>query len=357
MKNAVVALVLALTLVPAEAQDGGRAFAPAVAGLIDEVIVPQYARFTEAAEAEKAAVADLCAAPDAARLAEARAGFLTVLGAFSRVEMFRFGPAREDNRIERLFFWPDRRGRGLRQIQGVIAKMDETASTPDTLKDKSVAVQGLPALEFALFGTGADDDLMAPAGFRCRYARAVTVAIADVAAALEADWRGPFARLMASAGPDNAVYRTHGEALQDILQAAAEEIEMVRDLKLGVALGDGPDDAKPKTMPFWRSGGALVAIAGNVAGVRALMAPPLRAVLDADDVWARSLDFELELVDRALGGLIEDGRPFEEIVTDPQSHRQLAYAQFPLAGAHTVLAQRFPAELGFVAGFNAMDGD
>ncbi len=64
------------------------------------------------------------------------------------------GPAREDNRFERLFFWPDRRGRGLRQVQGILAEEDETATDPATLYQKSVAVQGLLALDFVLSGEG-----------------------------------------------------------------------------------------------------------------------------------------------------------------------------------------------------------
>ncbi|WMS43037.1 imelysin family protein [Acuticoccus sp. MNP-M23] len=357
MKTAVLAAMVALAVSPALAQEGGgRAFAPAVAGLIETVIVPQYARFTEAAKAEAALVADLCAAPDEARLAAARDGFLASLTAFSQVEMFRFGPAREDNRIDRLFFWPDRRGRGLRQIQGLIAEADETAATAETLKVKSVAVQGLPALEFVLFGTGAKD-LLAPGSFRCRYGSAIAATIVDVAGALEADWRGPFAALMEDAGPNNPVYRNHGEALQDILQAAAEQIEMVKDLKLGASIGDSPDDAHPKRIPFWRSGGALPALEGNVAGVDALLAPPLVEVLNADDVWLQSVRFELELVHRTLAALIADGRPFGELATDAEGHRRMAYAAHPLAGAHTILAVRIPGELGFVAGFNAMDGD
>ncbi len=357
MKSALVAAVVVLAAMPAFAQDGkGRAFAPAVSGLVETVIVPQYAAFTAAAETEVAAMADLCAEPGEAAIGAAREGFLEALAAFSRVEMFRFGPAREDNRIERLFFWPDRRGRGLRQIQGVIAEADESAATVETLKAKSVAVQGLPALEFVLFGTGAED-LMEPDGFRCRYGSAIAAAIVDVAAALEADWRGPFAELMETAGPDNGVYQTHGEALQDILQAAAEQIEMVKDLKIATSIGESPEDAEPKRIPFWRSGGALIALKGNVDGVAALLAPPLAAVLDENDVWLKSLRFELELVDRALTALMEKDLPFEELATGKDGHRLLAYTEQPLAGAHRILAQRIPEELGFVAGFNAMDGD
>ena len=54
----------------------------------------------------------------------------------------------EDNRFERVLFFPDRKSTGLKQVQAALAKPEDSVTTMETLKDKSVAMQGLGALEF-----------------------------------------------------------------------------------------------------------------------------------------------------------------------------------------------------------------
>src|SRR5690554_5247554 len=116
-----LALAVALAAAPAAAQEGAPitppsplAFAPVVDQLIDRVIVPGYEALDDAAADAEAATGALCAAPGTDSLARARDAFGALAVAWSGVEMFRIGPAREDNRYERIFFWPDRKGVGLR---------------------------------------------------------------------------------------------------------------------------------------------------------------------------------------------------------------------------------------------------
>lgn len=355
----IAALIVMLAAGPAVAQDadeGGHAFRPVVESLIAEVIVPAHAAFGAAAASEVDTVAALCAGPSAGRLASAREGFLSLADAFSRIEMFRFGPAREDNRIERLFFWPDRRGRGLQQVQGVLADEDESAASPDTLYAKSVALQGLPALEFVLFGTGSDA-LADEAGFRCRYAESIARVVAGIAAALEAEWRGPFAALVAEAGPDSPAYRSHGEAFQDIIQAAAEQLEIINLYKIGPVLGDTPEAARPRRAPFWRSGATLPTILANLEGVGALLTDDVAALLGEDGELVPSAHFELRQAAGLLTPVADHPSGFEQAARSPDGQRRMVAARYPIDGAHAILAERVPTALGLIAGFNAMDGD
>src|SRR5690606_25449867 len=99
----------------------------------------------------------LCRDPSQDNLDAARAGFAALVGAWSQAEIIQFGPITEDNRSERILFWPDRKSIGLKQVQAAIADHDESATDPDRISGKSVAMQGLGALDFILFGTGSDD--------------------------------------------------------------------------------------------------------------------------------------------------------------------------------------------------------
>lgn len=359
MMRIALALLVLLQAPLALAQEGAPAFRPAVERAIEKAVLPAYAGLSEAATATESAVQMLCAAPSADRLMEARAAFRALVAAFSRVEPYRFGPAREDNRFERLFFWPDPRGRGLRQVQAVILGEDETATDIASLRGKSVAVQGLPALDVVLSGTGSETLADAPAAFRCRYATAIAGAIRMTAEAVEAGWRGAdgFARLMLDAGPDNPVYRNHGEAVQDFLQAASEQLQLTRDMKLAPVLGGGPADARPRLAPFWRSGAALEAIAGNLEGVGQLAEALDLATLvpDGGEGLASNLSFELSQARRAVASAA--AVPLQEAVSDEEMHARLAYALVPLGSAIRILDERAPAALGLVAGFNSLDGD
>jgi len=368
---AVVAAVLSALAWPAAAEEGDPApvapriaFRPAVEHAVDAVILPGYATLAAAAADEAPLLAALCGEPDPEHLAAAREGFRRVVVAWSGVEMFRFGPARDDNRFERLFFWPDPRGRGLQQVQGILAAADETAASPETLRAKSVAVQGLLALEYVLFGTGSEAlaDPGDPArSFRCRYGAAIGAAVAKTAGEILAGWTGPggYAGVMRDAGEDDPVYRTHGEVVQDLIKAAREQLQLVRQQKLGQSVGESPEDAQPKRAPFWRSDLVIPAVVANLDAVVALVGPDgVGTVLPADKAWAaRQAAFEIGRVDAVLGRLSASGTPWEALLEDPAAHGDLLYTLIPLGDVATLLETDYPAALGLITGFNSLDGD
>lgn len=346
-----LAVAAALLAHPAAAQI---AFRPAVERAVDEVVVPAYARLTATAVAQTAAITRLCAEPSPETLQTARVGFSRLVAAFGEVELYRFGPAREDNRFERIFFWPDRRGRGLAQVQGVIAEEDETAATPERLAQKSVAVQGLLALDFVLAGDGSET-LLEPDSFRCRYATAIAVNIAVQADAILTGWLETYAELMKEA--DGQLYRSHGEAAQELMKAAAEQLQIVGDFKLGNVVRETPGAARPRLAPFWRSGNFLTSVQANIAGVAALGQALAIALPDDEAEMGGALAFELRQADAVIADAAADPRPLADLVADPEMHRRLAYARSPIGGAFRVLDQRMPGAMGLTLGFNSLDGD
>lgn len=343
----------------AEAPQAPIAFRPVVEQVIDEVVVPGYRALAEAADREAASVAALCAAPAPAGLAAARTGFAALVDAWSRVEMFRLGPARDRNRTERLFFWPDRKGLGQRQVDDLLAAADETATDVASLQEKSVAVQGLLALEYALHGDGGALAAPPAESFRCRYAAAVAGAVALTAHEILDGWTAPggFADTLRAAGPGNPVYRSHGEVVQELLRAAREQLQMDADLKLARVIGDTPGAAVPRRAPFWRSDRTLAAIIASIEAVAALN-QALGEGLPEDSAWlAGSLAFELRQATGALAAVEAAGKPWEDAVRDPASHQRLAYALIPLGSALDMLGDAYPNALGLITGFNSQDGD
>ena len=91
---------------------------------LTEVIRPGYAAFGEATSALSGKVDTLCKEPSDVALKEARNAFATTVDAWSKVEIFRFGPINEDHRFDRLFYWPDPKSIGLKQVQDALAHRD-----------------------------------------------------------------------------------------------------------------------------------------------------------------------------------------------------------------------------------------
>lgn len=335
---------------------------PVLVEMVDGVIIPAYADFAAKADEEVLAVAALCNDPGENGLAAAREGFGLLVDGFSRVEALRVGPAREGNRFEKLFFWPDRRGRGLRQVEGLIRQRDPTALDADQLAGKSVAVQGLLALDFALSDDEAESALLQKGNYRCAYALALSRRIAATAHELHADWSGPagYGNQMKNAGPDQLVYRSSGEAMQEILRAASEMLTIDRDFKIAGVIGGNRKETKVKKAPFWRSGLWLRAVDGNIAFVEALFAgDTLAAKLgDQNETLPKELRFELEQARKAVAkasGLPANDRDVAGF--SEEAYGLLSYASAPLHGAADIVESRLPQALGLVLGFNSLDGD
>lgn len=333
-----------------------------VAQAVDQFVIPSYARFKLAADLQRQAYAHLCESPSDDHLVTVQSSFADVIATFSRIEAFRFGPAREDNRFERLLFWPDPRGRGLQQVQSLLLEKDQGAVNLETLQQKSVAVQGLLALDFVLFGTGFESQAGTDGEFRCHYGATIAEAISHVANDLYDGWSLPdgYGDLMKSAGPEDARYKSTGEAMQEFLRAAREQLQIVRDTKLVPVLQDSAKTVKPKLAPFWRSNLTLVSLEGNVAGVTDLVESwSLEKALPGDQQYlADQLTLELETARDSLHET-DAGKnsSFESVVRNPEDHARLTYVSIPMTGAITLLTREVPAALGLVAGFNAMDGD
>ena len=255
---------------------------------IDGFVRPAYATFHEEAASADKAVAALCKDPSQANLDAARAKFADLVKAWSQAEIIQFGPITEDNRLERILYWPDRKSIGLKQVQAAIAGEDKSAADAATLHTKSVAMQGLGALEYILYGTGADDLAGKDGAYRCAFGAAVAGNIDNIAMAVDAEWAGPdgFAKLWNNPGPDNPVYRDGTESVTELMEVFINGLEMVRDVRVKGFLGDKPDADKPKGAIFWRSDLTGTSLAGNLEGMdRLFEASHVGDALSGDAHW------------------------------------------------------------------------
>lgn len=357
MRRALATILLCASAASAHGETDHAAIAHAA---LNDVIRPGYAALADEATSLNAKVGALCREPSASSLEASKKTFAATVAAWSKVEILRFGPITDDRRYERLFYWPDPKGLGQRQIEETLAKQDETVTRAGTLAGKSVALQGLPALEYLLYGDGADT-LAAPEGagaFRCAFALAVAANIEGIAKSVVEDWRegSPDEKAFLNPAPDAPGYRAPKEVTLDLFKSFTSGIGLVRDQKLGKPLGATPEEARPRLAAFWRSGLSLANAAGNLAGVRAVFDKSGFAQVVADDSEGveKSVVFDLDHAIEVLNGI---AKPMTELVKDAASRGKIEALRVSLKSAGQTAADAIARGAGLAFGFNAMDGD
>jgi uncharacterized protein len=368
-------MILATALLCAGASSGhAEADHAAIArASLTEVIRPFYAALAEQTGALTGKIETLCGQPSAAALNETKTAFAATVSAWSKVEILGFGPVTQDHRYERLFFWPDPKGLGLRQVQEVLANKDQSVELPDELADKSVALQGLPALEYLLYGDGAEalakerqivggeestPEVEEIGAFRCGFALSVATNIDRMARNVVEGWREGAAYEKSFLGPvlDDPHYHAPKEVTLDLFKAFTSGIELVRDQKLAKPLGASSEQAKPKLAAFWRSGLSFANAAGNLEGVRTLFAQggfARVAAVESPGVES-SILFDLDHAIEVLRGI---DTPMAEVVGDESLRAKLEALRVSLKSARDTAGDLIARGAGLAFGFNAMDGD
>jgi predicted lipoprotein len=325
---------------------------------IDGFVRPAYAALHDAASTMAAGMQALCSAPSPTSLDAAREKFSRLVGAWSQVEMIRFGPVSEGNRLERMLFWPDRKGTGLRQVQAALADKDESVTDPSRLAEKSVAMQGLGALEFLLHGTGAETLATKDDPYRCLYGRSVAANIETMSADIATAWESTdgFASVWIHPGPDNPLYRDGDEAVTELMGVFINGLEMVRDVRLKGFFGKSTDTDKPKQAIYWRSGQTAASLAGNLTGMdRLFAASHIGAALSPEARWMAE-SAHIQFVNGAADAGSITG-PVDAALSDPGSRAKLEHFALVTSTLSELIGTRMTAEFGLTAGFSSLDGD
>jgi predicted lipoprotein len=353
-----LALLPALTLALAMPASAAGAQQGVIKSAIENFIRPGFHHFAEETAALKDHVGALCETPSADALETSRSQFKAAVTAFSRIEFVRIGPLGVADRMERLLFWPDRKGIALKQVQQALAEKDTSAGAAETLQGKSVAMQGLGALEFLLFGTDAEQLAGADGAYRCSYASAITTLVGGLAKTMDAEWADPAGVSESLLAPkaDAADYRTDQEVLEKLAATLVHGTETIRDQRLMPVLGAAGGKPKPKSALFWRSDMTVPALAANFAGLADFFtAAKFPEAIGTDNSWiTNGTEFEFANAARAAKAVVD---PIEKAVADERQLKALNYMVIITGSLDTLVGQNLAAALGLSVGFSALDGD
>ena len=230
----------------------------------------------------------------------------------------------------------DPKGLGTRQLRDALAKKDQGVTEAASLPGKSVALQGLPALEYLLYGDGADAlaKKSDESAFRCSFAASVAANVAGMSAAIVDGWKdgAPYAKLYLAPAPDNSAYHTEKEVTLELFKTFTAAIEAVRDQKLAKMLGPKSDEVRPQLAPLWRSGLSFADMAGNLEGTRDLFQKGGFAdVVHSDVAGAEdSIVFDLNHAIEVLRGI---DKPVIEVVHNEGDRGKLEALRVSLKSA------------------------
>jgi uncharacterized protein len=352
MKIRLLLCLLWIAPVPALAQAPGNASLLRIVAeqAVAEVIRPGYEAFSTAADGMRTAMEQLCASPSQGALDASRNAFGALAVKWGQIEFVGVGPVMREDRLERILLWPDRRGIGLRQVQKILADEDAAAASVQTLAEKSVAVQGLAALEFVLFATGSDQLLQA-GSYRCAYGMAIADNIAGIGHEIATEWEGTNPLTAAAeAGADTV------ETLKLLIGALVHGLENIRDIRVGAILGDEPANDKPNLALFRRSGNTFAVIDANLAGLSALFSRSEMAYLLPGEVSSigESVAFEFAEASSLLEQL---DVPVEDVLADPEKRNLVVLLDVVLGSLIDRIDQQYAPAAGVDTGFSFSDGD
>ena len=204
----------------------------------EDVFAVGYADLGTAADELQGAVGAYCDAPSA-DVSGVEDAWRQAMAAWQEVQLLAVGPVEEANRRFRLQFFPDNNEAVERGVDSTLAG-DETI-TEQAIAQANVGVQGLPALEYLLFGIGGwDDALDGPR--RCELAVAVAANVATITAEIEEPWQPGGAFIDEFVNFSGEYFDESEDVLTAVFEAATHHAEFIADRKLRDAVRNSNPD-------------------------------------------------------------------------------------------------------------------
>nr|MCU0732613.1 imelysin family protein [Hyphomonas sp.] len=272
--------------------------------------------------------------------------------ALAAVDFYRFGPLAEQGRREKLAFWPDPRGTVARQLRQLTASADVNVLEEGAIARQSAALQGLPALELLVADEAVPLGPSPQAQFRCRLADAISGNIATLSQDVLQGWTAPdgMRARMLSAGPGNAMYKTHAEAAAEFVKSLLTGLQAVAEQQLKPRLdGKGPGSKGP----YGKLGLERDVYASAVQSLRDLYGLlDFEANLARDKAWMKNWakgSWRAMAMSDGMGGPGKDTP-----AADAPAMKEVVSR---IGGMRMLIGWEMASASGIAIGFNELDGD
>ena len=326
------------------------------AALVEDHVLPRYRQLAEKTGELAAAAGGYCREGRTADTKRLRDAFHDAMQAYLGIQHLRFGPVEYFSRAQRFHFWPQARGKIARAIETALG-LDHDALVPDRFERSSAAVQGFPAAELLIF-----DDRYLDQQNGCRLLLAVTANLRRMAVGIVADWtegKTPFVRTVMEPGPDNGVFRDHGEVTLELFKSLHGGLQFIVDVRLRPVIGESLEKARPVLAESRPSGRSTHNVVDSLQAAHAIYlgaGGPGFAELTArvDPRLDRLMKKAFRVT---LGTARSVDHPLETTATNPALRPRVSKLLLQSRALQQIVRDRLSRALGFPVGFNSLDGD
>lgn len=311
----------------------------------EDFIEPRYGVLAARAQAQREAWVAFCKAkPADTGFNRLMTQFVHTVNAWANVELVRYGPVATDFLYERIAYWPERKNDVARALTRVLA--DQSDLSQKDIYGKSVAVQGLSALERLLYEEGARAalfDKSEEAKRRCALGMAIAGNVEVLAQRMRDEWPALKERLRTS---DEALAR---EAVTRLATDLLTIYQVMADQKLQRVLGESAEEARPTAAQWWRSDMSAQTLAFNLKSA-------------ADLIWIllgpSDERHQLMVSIGAAENMARDlPSPLHDMAQDEKERIKLVLLLDMVRSARDLTQAYVPRALGITLGFNSLDGD
>lgn len=330
-------------------------------------IIPGYKSLYESSQVLHSSMVGFCSDQNVKNYSKVKDNFADTVLSFAAIEHIHFGPIVDKYRLERLVYWPDHKGRGLRAVRHLLKAQDKNSLAPEKFVEKSIAVQGLTALEYVLYGNGKNQTFQElftadeKGRFRCDYAKRLTANIQDISHKVYEEWQKqtPLIKELLNPALANEHYRNRKEVLLEFYQSVTVEMKKIHDLKIRALFGRKGKRSKPKRAPFWRSGLTLKVIKTNIETMDFyVQRSGFKSLLDRSPV---DLQFHVSKMFLEIYASFKDfdkgSLTIFSIMADETSKEKLQKIAKTVSHLNVGFARYFALAADLPLGFNASDGD
>ncbi len=338
-------------------------------------ILPRYKVLFLNSQKLNSSMTQFCTDQSASKFDLVKNSFADTVLSFAAIENIHFGPIVKNYRLEKLAYWPDHKGRGLRAVRRLLKAEDRQALSPQKFSEKSIAVQGLTALEFVLFGNGIGNergngekqdfkDLFTAdkqGRFRCDYGVRLTANIQQLSGEVYSGWKEQTATIKELLNPSatNEHYRNRKEVILEFYQSVTVEMKKIHDLKIHPLFGRKGKTVKPKRAAFWRSGLSLQVLETNIEDMDHFVRKSgFKLLLDKSPV---DLQFHVrkmfQKIYASFDGFEKQSFRIFNVLADENAKNQLRDIAKTVSHLNVGFARYFALAADLPLGFNASDGD
>lgn len=278
---------------------------------------------------------------DAIPDADIKLVFHSTMDAWQNVQHVRHGPIAKDDRHARVQFWPDKRAKTGKHLRKFLVEGSSDDLAPDVFGNKSVAIQGLQALERLVF-TESTLSHTSPSGqslTACAVATSIAQNLSNISKGVDDEVKATLPN------PNSkAAIRAH---VTDLITG----LEVVSRLKLFEPIGE--ERARSKLAENWRSKRSLKNIGINLQALRGYYVALSGSELN-DDPESKLIISQFDQTIKQAENL---GGAMGPVLSTKNGRTQLRALALTLQDLRELVIIKLTGHFDINLGFNSLDGD